>query len=50
MTLNIIDYLVGFKQFLEAERIIEQFKTCGGFCSSTNVTNKLYSDCGCSKA
>ena len=23
MTLNIIDYLVGFKQFLEAERIIE---------------------------
>jgi len=50
MTLNIIDYLVGFKQFLEAERIIEQFKTCGGFCSSTNITNKPYSDCGCSKA
>lgn len=48
MTLNIIDYLVGFKQFLEAERIIEQFKTCGGFCQNTD-TNKNYSSCGCSK-
>ena len=48
MTLNIIDYLIGFKQFLEAERIIEQFKTCGGFCTAPN-THKLYSDCGCSK-
>ena len=49
MTLNIIDYLVGFKQFMEAERIIEQFKTCGGFCSSSKINNKPYSDCGCSK-
>lgn len=50
MTLNIIDYLVGFKQFLEAERIIEQFRTCGGFCKTTMINNKPYSDCGCSKA
>ena len=48
MTLNIIDYLVGFKQFLEAERIIEQFKTCGGFCQN-NDSHKNYSGCGCSK-
>ena len=48
MTLNIIDYLVGFKQFLEAERIIEQFKTCGGFCQNTD-THKNYSGCGCSQ-
>lgn len=48
MTLNIIDYLVGFKQFLEAERIIEQFKTCGGFCQNTDI-HKNYSGCGCSK-
>lgn len=48
MTLNIIDYLVGFKQFLEAERIIEQFKSCGGFCQNTD-THKNYSSCGCSK-
>jgi hypothetical protein len=25
MTLNIIDYLVGFKQYLEAQRILEMF-------------------------
>lgn len=48
MTLNIIDYLVGFKQFSEAERIIEQFKTCGGFCQNTS-TQKNYSSCGCTK-
>lgn len=48
MTLNIIDYLVGFKQFLEAERITEQFKTCGGFCQN-NDSHKNYSGCGCSK-
>lgn len=48
MTLNIIDYLVGFKQFLEAERIIEQFRSCGGFCQNTD-THKNYSSCGCSK-
>lgn len=48
MTLNIIDYLVGFKQFLEAERIIEQFKSCGGFCQNTD-THKNYSSCECSK-
>lgn len=48
MTLNIIDYLVGFKQFLEAERIIEEFKTCGGFCQNDKI-HKNYSGCGCSK-
>lgn len=48
MTLNIIDYLVGFQQFMEAERIIEQFRTCGGFCNSNN-NNIKYKDCGCSK-
>lgn len=48
MTLNIIDYLVGFKQFMEAERIIEQFKSCGGFCQDHNP--KKHAGCGCSKA
>lgn len=48
MTLNIIDYLVGFQQFMEAERIIEEFKTCGGFCQQT-IDNKTHVDCGCSK-
>lgn len=48
MTLNIIDYLVGFKQHMEAERILEQATSCGGFCQKTNDTNK-HSSCGCSK-
>ena len=35
MTLNIIDYLVQFEQYMEAERIIEEFSSCGGFCNSS---------------
>ena len=45
MTLNIIDYLIGFKQYKEAQRLIELFNTCGGFCKSSN--NKSISSCGC---
>ncbi len=45
MTLNIIDYLIGFKQFMEAERILSMFRTCGGFCG--NFEPKRIS-CGCS--
>lgn len=44
MTLNIIDYLVGFKQFMEAERILESFHTCGGFCENKQKPV----GCGCS--
>ena len=47
MTLNIIDYLVGFKQYMEAERVIEQFNSCGSFCQNSNTSN--HSSCGCSK-
>lgn len=32
MTINIIDYLVCNKQYMEAQRIIETFNTCNGFC------------------
>lgn len=47
MTLNIIDYLVCCKQYLEAQRIIETFITCNGLCNSfTNAKSKL--GCGCS--
>lgn len=48
MTLNIIDYLVGFKQFLEAERILEMFHSCGSYCKNRNVT-KPGVGCGCSQ-
>lgn len=46
MTLNIIDYLVGFKQYLEAERILENFQHCGGFCKNRNISKPH--GCGCS--
>ena len=48
MTLNIIDYLVGFKQYLEAQRILEVFQKCGGFCKDFSKT-KPQADCGCSR-
>nr|DAF44346.1 MAG TPA: hypothetical protein [Podoviridae sp. ct8Lf7] len=47
MTLNIIDYLIGFKQFMEAERLLSMFRTCGGFCSNLDNKHKNIS-CGCS--
>ena len=46
MTLNILDYLVEFKQFMEAQRIIEMFNSCGGFCKNSNIKKKT--GCGCS--
>ena len=48
MTLNILDYLIGFKQFMEAQRILENFDSCGGFCKTSRIKNT--SSCGCSKA
>lgn len=47
MTLNVLDYLIGFKQFMEAQRIIENFEKCGGFCKP-KVKNVM--SCGCTKA
>nr|DAH12279.1 MAG TPA: hypothetical protein [Caudoviricetes sp.] len=47
MTLNIIDYLIGFKQFMEAERLLAMFRTCGGFCNTRYHGHKHIS-CGCS--
>lgn len=49
MTLNIIDYLIEFGQFMDAERIIEEFNTCGGFCTGNPEHIKSHG-CGCSKA
>lgn len=48
MTLNIIDYLVGFKQFLEAQRILESFQHCGGYCKDFSIT-KPDINCGCAR-
>lgn len=48
MTLNIVDYLVGFKQFMEAQRIVENFFKCGGFCESMKPFKPKNFYCGCS--
>lgn len=48
MALNIIDYLVGFKQYMEAERILEMFNGCGGFCRNRDIKHHN-GGCGCSK-
>lgn len=46
MTLNVIDYLIGFKQFMEAERLLSMFNRCGGFCSGHGHNKHI--GCGCS--
>lgn len=46
MTLNIIDYLIGFKQYKEAERILSVFRKCGNMCNISN--NYKHIGCGCS--
>jgi len=48
MTLNIIDYLVGFKQYLEAQRLLENFQRCGGYCKDFSII-KPDASCGCSR-
>lgn len=48
MTLNIVDYLVGFKQYMEAQRLLEMFQTCGGFCSQKAPFKPNNCHCGCS--
>lgn len=49
MTLNIINYLVGFGQYLEAMRILDMINSCGGFCKNKN-TIKTGGGCGCAKS
>lgn len=44
MTLNIIEYLLEFGQFLEAQRVLEQINYCGGFCKNVRHED---SGCGC---
>lgn len=48
MTLNVIDYLIGFKQYMEAERLIELFNKCGSFCKGSFDSINKPIGCGCS--
>jgi hypothetical protein len=48
MTLNIIDYLISFKQYLEAQRLLEMFQTCNSFCNDKKLHGFKSKSCGCS--
>lgn len=48
MTLNIIDYLISFKQYLEAQRLLEMFNSCNGFCNDRQLHGLKSKSCGCS--
>ncbi len=45
MLLNIIDYQISCKQYLEAQRMLEIFNSCGGICKNTANKNE---GCCCS--
>lgn len=47
MTINVLNYLIDFKQYEEAQRILENFNKCGRYCNPQKPKNKI--NCGCSK-
>lgn len=47
MSLNIIDYLVGFKKYMEAQQIVESLISCNGFCPSKLNKSNHSGNCGC---
>ena len=49
MTLNIIDYNISCKQYIEAQRLLELVNYCGGFCKNQKLNINTNEDCGCSK-
>lgn len=46
MTINVINYLAEFKEFQEAERLIELFRECNNVCKS-EYTIATGNGCGC---
>lgn len=48
MVLNIIDYQISFKQYMEAQRILEMTNYCGGFCQNQELNAGPNTGCGCS--
>lgn len=49
MTLNTIDYQISFKQYMEAQRVLEMTNYCGGFCQNQELNAGPNIGCGCSK-
>jgi hypothetical protein len=48
MVLNTIDYQISFKQFMEAQRVLEMTDSCGGFCKNLEFNAGPNTGCGCS--
>lgn len=48
MVLNIIDYQISFKQYMEAQRILEMTNYCGSFCQNQELNAGPNTGCGCS--
>lgn len=48
MTLNTIDYQISFKQYMEAQRILEMTNYCGSFCQNQELNAGPNTGCGCS--
>lgn len=48
MVLNIIDYQISFKQYMEAQRVLEMTNYCGGFCQNQELNAGPNTGCGCS--
>lgn len=49
MVLNVIDYQISFKQYMEAQRVLEMTNYCGGFCQNQELNAGPNTGCGCSK-
>lgn len=49
MVLNVIDYQISFKQYMEAQRVLEMTNYCGGFCQNQELNAGPSTGCGCSK-
>ena len=48
MVLNTIDYQISFKQYMEAQRVLEMTNYCGGFCKNLELNAGPNTGCGCS--
>ncbi len=48
MLLNTIDYQISFKQYMEAQRVLEMTNGCGNFCKNQELNAGPSTGCGCS--
>ena len=48
MVLNVIDYQISFKQYMEVQRVLEMTNYCGGFCQIQELNAGPSTGCGCS--